>query len=51
MVSALNSESSDLGSSPGRGRSGPGHAVFLGKTLLLSRHPGVLMGTDKNNAG
>ena len=46
MVSALDSESGGLGSSPGQG-----HCVaFLGKTLYshsASLHPGVQMGTSK----
>ena len=46
MVSALDSGSSGLGSSPGRGHC----VVFLGKTLYshsASLHPGVQMGTSK----
>ena len=46
MVSALVSESSGLGSSPGRGHC----VVFLGKTVYshsASLHPGVKMGTVK----
>ena len=50
MVSALNSGSSGLGSSPGQGHC----AVFLGKTLYshsASLHPGVQMGTSKCAGG
>ena len=50
MVSALNSRSSGLGSSPGRGHC----VVFLGKTLYshsASLHPGVQMGTSKYAGG
>ena len=50
MVSALNSGSSSLGSSPGRGYC----VVFLGKTLYshsASLHPGVQMGTSKCAGG
>ena len=52
MVSALISESSGPGSSPGQGH----YVVFLGKTLnslstSASLHPGVQMGTGKFNAG
>ena len=46
MVSVLNSGSSGLGSSPGRGHC----VVFLGKTLYshsASLHPGVQMGISK----
>ena len=46
MVSVLDSRSSGLGSSPGRGYC----VVFLGKTLnshSASLHPGVQMGTSK----
>ena len=46
MVSALDTGSSGLGSSPGRGHC----VVFLGKTLNshnASLHPGVQMGTSK----
>ena len=46
MVSALDTGSSGLGSSPGRGHC----VVFLGKTLYshsASLHPGVQMGTSK----
>ena len=46
MVSVLNSGSSGLGSSPGRGHC----VVFLGKTLYshsASLHPGVQMGVSK----
>ena len=46
MVSALDSGSGGLGSSPGRGHC----VVFLGKTLYshnASLHPGVQMGTSK----
>ena len=46
MVSALDSRSAGLGSSPGRGHC----VVFLGKTLYshsASLHPGVQMGTSK----
>ena len=46
MVSALDSGSSGLGSSPGRGLC----AVFLGKTLYTHSaylHPGVQMGISK----
>ena len=50
MVSALDSGSRSLGSSPGQG-----HCVaFLGKTLnsrSVSLHPGVQMGTGEFNAG
>ena len=49
MVSAPNSGSSGLGSSPGRGHC----VVFLGKTLnslSVSLHPGVYMGTGEFNA-
>ena len=50
MVSALDSGSSGLGSSPGRGQC----VVFLGKTLYshsASFHPGVQMGTSKCAGG
>ena len=50
MVSALNSGSSGLGSSPGRSHC----VVFLGKTLYshsASLHPGVQMGTRKCAGG
>ena len=50
MVSALNSGSSGLGSSPGRSHC----VVFLGKTLYshsASLHPGIQMGTSKNAGG
>ena len=50
MVSALNSGSSGLGSSPGCGHC----VVFLGKTLYshsASLHPGVQMGTNKCAGG
>ena len=50
MVSALDSGSSGLGSSPGRGHC----VVFLGKTLYShsgSLHPGVQMGTRKCAGG
>ena len=50
MVSALDSGSSGLGSSPGRGHC----VVFLGKTLYshsASLHPGVQMGTSKYAGG
>ena len=50
MVSALNSGSSGLGSSPGQGHC----VVFLGKTLYshsASLHPGVQMGTSKCAGG
>ena len=50
MVSALDSGSSDLGSSPDWGHS----VVFLGKTLYSHSaclHPGVQMGTSEFNAG
>ena len=50
MVSALDSGSSGLGSSPGRGNC----VVFLGKTLYshsASLHPGVQMGTSKCAGG
>ena len=50
MVSALNSGSSGLGSSPSHGHC----VVFLGKTLYshsASLHPGVQMGTSKNAGG
>ena len=46
MVSALDSRSSGLGSSPGWGHC----VVFLGKTLYshsASLHPGVQMGNSK----
>ena len=46
MVSALDSEASAPGSSPGRGHC----VVFLGKTLYshsASLHPGVQMGTSE----
>ena len=46
MVSALDSGSSGLGSSPGRGLC----VVFLGKTLYSHSaylHPGVQMGISK----
>ena len=49
MVSALDSRSSSLSSSPGWGS-----VVFLGKTLYshsASLHPGVYMGTGEFNAG
>ena len=45
MVSALDSGSGGLGSSPGRGHC----VVFLGKTLYS--HPGVQMGTSKCAGG
>ena len=50
MVSALDSRSGGLGSSPGRGHC----VVFLGKTLYshsASLHPGVQMGTSKFAGG
>ena len=50
MVSALDSGSGGLGSSPGRGHC----VVFLGKTLYshsASLHPGVQMGTSKCAGG
>ena len=50
MVSALNSRSSGLGLSPGRGHC----VVFLGKTLYshsASLHPGVQMSTSKYAGG
>ena len=50
MVSALDSGSSGLGSSPGQGHC----VVFLGKTLYshsASLHPGVQMGTSKYAGG
>ena len=50
MVSALDSGSSGLGSSPGRGH----YVVFLGRTLYshsASLHPGVQMGTSKFAGG
>ena len=50
MVSALDSGSGGLGSSPGRGHC----VVFLGKTLYshsASLHPGVQMGTSKYAGG
>ena len=50
MVSALDSGSSGLGSSPGRGHC----VVFLGKTLYShsgSLHPGVQMRTRKCAGG
>ena len=50
MVSALDSGSSGLGSSPGRGHC----VVFLGKTLYSHSaflHPGVQMGISKYAAG
>ena len=50
MVSQLDSGSSGLGSSPGRGHC----VVFLGKTLYshsASLHPGVQMGTSKCAGG
>ena len=50
MDSALDSRSSGLGSSPGRGQG----VVFLGKTLYshsASLHPGVQMGTSKCAGG
>ena len=50
MVSALDSGSSGLGSSPGRGHC----VVFLGKMLYshsASLHPGVQMGTSKYAGG
>ena len=50
MVSALDSGSSSLGVSPGRGHC----VVFLGKTLYshsASLHPGVQMGTSKYARG
>ena len=50
MVSALDSGSSSLGVSPGRGHC----VVFLGKTLhshSASLHPGVQMGTSKYPGG
>ena len=50
MVSLLASESSGLGSSPGRGHC----VVFLGKTLYshsASLRPGAQIGTGSFNAG
>ena len=50
MVSALDSGSGGLGSSPGRGHC----VVFLGKTLYshsASLHPGVQMVTSKCAGG
>ena len=50
MVSALDSGSSGLGSSPGRGHC----VVFLGETLYshsASLHPSVQMGTSKYAGG
>ena len=50
MVSALDSGSSGLGVSPGRGHC----VVFLGKTLhshSASLYPGVQMGTSKYAGG
>ena len=50
MVSALDSGSSSLGSSPGHGH----YVVFLGRTLYshsASLHPGVQMGTSKFAGG
>ena len=50
MVSALNSGSSGLGSSPGCGHC----VVLLGKTLYshsASLHPGLQMGTSKCAGG
>ena len=50
MVSALDSGSSGLGSSPGRGHC----VVFLGETLYshsASLHPGVQMSTSKCAGG
>ena len=50
MVGALDSGSSGLGSSPGRGHC----VVFLDKTLYshsASLHPGVQMGTSKYAGG
>ena len=50
MVSALDSGSSGLGSSPGRGHC----VVLLGKTLYshsASLHPGVQTGTRKCAGG
>ena len=50
MVSALDSRSGGLCSSPGRGHC----VVFLGKTLYslsASLHPGVQMGTSKCAGG
>ena len=50
MVSALDSRSGGLGSSPGRGHC----VVFLGKTLYshsASLHPGVQIGTGKCAGG
>ena len=50
MVSALDSGSSSLGSSPGHGH----YVVFLGRTLnshSASLHPGVQMGTSKFAGG
>ena len=50
FVSALDSESGGLGSSPGQGPC----VVFLGKTLYshsASLHPGVQMGTSKCAGG
>ena len=50
MVSALDSRSGGLGSSPGWGHC----VVFLGKTLYshsASLHPGVQMGTSKCAGG
>ena len=50
MVTALDSEASGPGSSPGQGHC----VVFLGKTFYshsASLHPGVQMGTGELNAG
>ena len=50
MVSALDSGSSGLGSSPGQGHC----VVFLGKILYSHSaylHPGVQMGTSKYAGG
>ena len=50
LISALDSGSGGLGSSPGRGHC----VVFLGKTLYshsASLHPGVQMGTSKCAGG
>ena len=50
FVSALDSESGGLGSSPGQGH----YVVFLGKTLYshsASLHPGVQIGTGKYAGG
>jgi len=50
MISVLDSGSSGLGSSPGRGHC----VVFLGKTLFSHSsplHPGLLMGSGEFDAG